>query len=204
MGTRTRRVLIALAAAAVAVAVGVRIWWVNATFPAIPLEYYDEGEWVALEGCFHYDNSEPTQDYSVRVEGVSVMTYDEYMSAYGDRPEEIGRHGDQRSIVCVDLRIRNDGDEQGGFLLIAALLTPERGNEYLQLDMFSEISLWPYNTGISTEPHTERLVHVPYVVNALDDEAYANPIEDREFTLLVSQMPVRKMIHMTAEDSPSS
>ena len=197
--------VVAIAAAAVAVAIGVRIWWVNETLPKIPLEYYEEGEWVALEGCFHYNSSsEPTQDYSVRVEGVSVMTYDEYMSAYGDRPEEIGRHGDQRSIVCVDLRIRNDGDEQGGFLLIAALLTPARGNEYLQIDIFSEVSLWPYNAGISTAPHTERLVHVPYVVNALDDEAYANPIEDREFTLLVSQMPVRKMIHMTVEDSPSS
>jgi len=202
MGTRMRRVLIAVAAAAVAIAVGVRIWWVNATFPWIPHEYYEQGEWVALEGCFHYDaDSEPTQDYSVKVERVTVMTYDEYMSAYGENPEEIGKHGDQRSVVCVDLVIRNDGDEKGGFLLIEALLTPGRGNECLQLDMFSDISLWPHHSGIAADPRTERLVHVPYVINAPDDGAYANPIEDREFTLLVSQMPVRKMIRITVEDT---
>lgn len=187
---------------AVAVAIGVRIWWVNANLPSIPLEYYQMGEWVPLEGAFQNGaSSEQTSGYSLMVESAEVVTYDEYLERHGAEPT--GSRGDVRCVVDVTLHIRNEGAEQGGINVFQMVLTPERGNEYLICDVMSEKALWPQvepnaDSSVSIRPGTEYVTHIPYVFNG-GEEVYGREVADRTFTLLASRMPVRKMIFVTAE-----
>lgn len=191
----------ALALAAV-IAIGVRIWWVNASLPSVPLEYYQMGEWVPLEGAFQNGtSSEQTFGYSLMVESAEVVTYDEYLERHGVAPA--GSHGDARCVVDVTLRIKNEGTEQGGINVFQMVLTPERGNEYLICDVMSEDALWPRvepnaDSSVSIRPGTEYVTHVPYVFNG-GDEVYGREVTDRAFTLLASRMPARKMVVVTAQ-----
>jgi hypothetical protein len=179
-----------------------RIWWVNTSYPTIDLEYYEMGEWVALDGAFQDGTtSENTRDYSLMVESAEVMTYDEYLEKYG--VEASGTHGDARCVVDVTLRIRNDGTEQGGINIFQMVLTPVRGNEYLICDVMNEDALWPQveagaDSSVSIRPGTEYVTHIPYVFNG-GTEVYEREIMDTEFTLLASRMPVRKMIKVSVE-----
>lgn len=201
--SRRRVALIAgLMLLAVSIAIGARIWWVNANLPSIPLEYHQMGEWVPLEGAFQNDtSSEQTQGYSLMVESAEVVTYDEYLERHGATAS--GAHGDVRCVVDVTLRIRNEGAEQGGINIFQMVLVPERGNEYLICDVMSEKALWPQvepnaDSSVSIRPGTEYVTHIPYVFNG-GEEVYEREVNDRDFKLLLSRMPVRKMVKVSAE-----
>lgn len=199
---RWRRVLVAVVVVALVGAVVARIWWVNTALPQIPLEYYDTGEWVPLEGAFQNNADEGTDHYSFLLESAEVMTYDQFLKRYGDGTQALGEHGDSRCVVDVQLRIRNDGEDEGGFNAFQMVLVPERANEYLICDMMRDDSLWPQvqqGTGfdVRIRPGTEYVAHIPYVFNG-NDEVYYRDVEDRSFTLLASRMPERKMIRVEA------
>ena len=201
--SRVRYAILGIIALFVVVSVTARIWWVNVSLPRIPLEYYNEGEWVALEGAFQSDSSEQTQGYSLMVEDAEVMTYDEYLKRQGGGPQEPSSFGDARCVVDVSVRIKNDGGEEGGIYVFQMVLVPERANEYLICDVMGSNALWPQvqegaSSGVRVRPGTEFLTHIPYVFNG-GEEVYGREVEDRTFTLLVSRMPVRKMIVVTAE-----
>ena len=193
-----RRVIAACLLATAALAVAARIWWVAENVPQIPLERYGQGEWVELDGAFQNNADEGTDDYSVMVEGISVMTYDEYLEAYGEGPQEPGAKGDSRCVVDVALRIRNDGTEPGGLNVFQMVLVPARANEYLICDVMNADALWPQvqegaSAIVSIRPGTEYVAHIPYVFNG-GDEVYQREVTDTEFSLLVSRMPTRKMV----------
>ena len=183
MSRRRAVVAVGVLALVAVVAIGVRIWWVNANLPSIPLEYYQMGEWIPLEGAFQNGtSSEQTQGYSLMVESAEVVTYDEYLKRHGAAPT--GTHGDVRCVVQM-------------------VLTPERGNEYLICDVMSEEALWPQaepnaDSSVSIRPGTEYVTHIPYVFNG-GEEVYGREVTDHSFTLLASRMPVRKMIVVTAQ-----
>lgn len=185
----------------VCLAVGMRIWWVNTNLPRIPEETYETGEWVPLEGAFQDStSSEDTSDYSIKVVSAEVMTRNEYLEKYGGTTLD-DRDG-ARCVVDVTLVIRNDGTEQGGLNVFQMVLTPARGNEYLICDVMNEEALWPQvesgaDTTVSIKPGTEYEVHIPYVFNG-GEEVYEREVNDRDFTLLLSRMPVRKMVNVSA------
>ena len=185
----------------VCLAVGMSIWWVNTNLPRIPEETYETGEWVPLEGAFQDStSSEDTSDYSIKVVSAEVMTRNEYLEKYGGTTLD-DRDG-ARCVVDVTLVIRNDGTEQGGLNVFQMVLTPARGNEYLICDVMNEEALWPQvesgaDTTVSIKPGTEYEVHIPYVFNG-GEEVYEREVNDRDFTLLLSRMPVRKMVNVSA------
>ncbi len=193
-----RRVIAACLLVTAVLAVAARIWWVAENVPQIPIERYGQGEWVELDGAFQNNADEGTDDYSVMVEGISVMTYDEYLEAYGEGPQEPGAKGDSRCVVDVALRIRNDGTEPGGLNVFQMVLVPARANEYLICDVMNADALWPQvqegaSAIVSIRPGTEYVAHIPYVFNG-GDEVYQREVTDTEFSLLVSRMPTRKMV----------
>lgn len=202
MSRRRVGIAVGILALVAVVAVGARIWWVNANLPSIPQEHYQMGEWVALDGAFQNSASlEQTSGYSLMVESVEVVTYDEYLERHGAVPT--GTHGNARCVVDVALRIKNEGTEQGGINVFQMVLTPERGDEYLICDVMSEEALWPQaepnaDSSVSIRPGTEYVTHIPYVFNG-GEEVYGREVTDRNFTLLVSRMPVRKMIAVDAQ-----
>lgn len=193
-----RRVIAVCLLVTAVLAVAARIWWVAENVPQIPIERYGQGEWVELDGAFQNNADEGTDDYSVMVEGISVMTYDEYLEAYGEGPQEPGAKGDSRCVVDVALRIRNDGTEPGGLNVFQMVLVPARANEYLICDVMNADALWPQvqegaSAIVSIRPGTEYVAHIPYVFNG-GDEVYQREVTDTEFSLLVSRMPTRKMV----------
>lgn len=198
---RVRFAVLAVVAAAV-VGIAARIWWVNANLPSIPVEYYQMGEWVALDGAFQDGSDrEQTQGYSLMVESADVVTYDEYLERHGVTPT--GAHGAARCVVDVTLRIKNDGSDQGGINIFQMVLTPARGDEYLICDIMSDDALWlktepNADSSVSIRPGTEYVTHIPYVFNG-GDEVYARNITDRGFAFLASRMPTRKMIRVKAQ-----
>ena len=106
-------------------------------------------------------------------------------------------------MVDVTLIIRNEGTKQGGLNVFQMVLTPARGNEYLICDVMNEDALWPQvesgaDTTVSIRPGTEYEVHIPYVFNG-GEEVYEREVNDRDFKLLLSRMPVRKMAKVSAE-----
>lgn len=203
---RRRRVLASVLAVAATCALAARIWWVNTALPRIPLEYYDAGEWVELEGAFQNSAEEGTDDYALMVESATIMTYDEYLRRHGDGSQRTGEHGDARCVVDVAVRMRNDGEDDGGLNTFQMVLVPERANEYLICDVIQQDSLWPQvqegaGSNVHIRPGTEYVAHIPYVFNG-GSEVYDREVGDRDFTLLASRMPVRKMICVEADVAP--
>ncbi|RHD74851.1 DUF5028 domain-containing protein [Olsenella sp. AM30-3LB] len=186
-------------------AIALRIHWVNTNLPEIPVEYYQQGEWVSLGGAFQVDSGEGTDGYSLLVEKAELTTYDEFLQEHGveegtvqRQPE--GTHGSARCVVDLELRIRNEGNADGSLDVFQMILVPERGNEYLICDVMNQGALWPQTQPgagmqVSIRPGTEYVAHIPYVFNGLEG-VYFREVTDTDFSLLVSRMPERKMIRV--------
>ncbi|MFC2706111.1 MAG: DUF5028 domain-containing protein [Olsenella profusa] len=195
MRRRVRRIILAFALLVVASGIVTRIAYVNSTMPKIPQESYDEGEWVALDGAFQDVNSENTQGYSLKVEGATLCTHDEYLTKYGVTPDEPGKYGGAQCVVDVEIHVRNEGNDSGGLNMFEMVLVPTRANEYLLYDS----DLWAQvqrggGDAVSIRPGTEFVMHVPYTVNSNEAGKYADAIRDRDFNLVVARMPRRMTI----------
>ncbi len=204
-----KRLLLALLGLVVTCAVGARIWWVNESMPRIPVETYGAGEWVALDGAFQELANEQTKGYSLRVDSAKVVSYDEYLRAHGVEPAEPSKFGDAKSVVDVAISVRRDASSSGdgGLNMFDMVLVPARKNEYFMVSIGGGeegCALWPQvqkNAGfwVSIRPGTEYTMHVPYVINSSGARIFKNPIEDRDFELVASRMPVQKLIRFSAQ-----
>ena len=187
-------------------ALGYRVWWVNTHALTIPEEIYQMGEWVPLDGNFHYSSSENTKGYSIRITEIALTTYDSYLEKHGITPQHPNAHGNQTSVIDVTIEVKNDREETepvGGIDFLGTVLIPQANNTYYICDLGNEISLWPLvqpnitTSRIAIKPHTSYVLHVPYVVNLIGEEIYRSPITDTTFDLLVSRLPVEKRIRVT-------
>lgn len=189
-----------------ACALGYRVWWVNTHALTIPEEIYQMGEWVPLDGNFHYSSSENTKGYSIRITEIALTTYDGYLEKHGITPQHPNAHGNQTSVIDVTIEVKNDREETepvGGIDFLGTILIPQANNTYYICDLGNENSLWPLvqpnitTSRIAIKPHTSYVLHVPYVVNLIGEEIYRNPITDTTFDLLVSRLPVEKRIRVS-------
>ena len=189
-----------------ACALGYRVWWVNTHALTIPEEIYQMGEWVPLDGNFHYSSSENTKGYSIRITEIALTTYDGYLEKHGITPQHPNAHGNQTSVIDVTIEVKNDREETepvGGIDFLGTILIPQANNTYYICDLGNENSLWPLaqpnitTSKIAIKPHTSYVLHVPYVVNLIGEEIYRNPITDTTFDLLVSRLPVEKRIRVS-------
>ena len=187
-------------------ALGYRVWWVNTHALTIPEEIYQMGEWVPLDGNFHYSSSENTKGYSIRITEIALTTYDSYLEKHGITPQHPNAHGNQTSVIDVTIEVKNDREETepvGGIDFLGTVLIPQANNTYYICDLGNENSLWPLvqpnitTSRIAIKPHTSYVLHVPYVVNLIGQEIYRSPITDTTFDLLVSRLPVEKRIRVT-------
>jgi len=187
-------------------ALGYRVWWVNTHALTIPEEIYQMGEWVPLDGNFHYSSSENTKGYSIRITEIALTTYDGYLEKHGITPQHPNAHGNQTSVIDVTIEVKNDREETepvGGIDFLGTVLIPQANNTYYICDLGNENSLWPLvqpnitTSRIAIKPHTSYVLHVPYVVNLIGEEIYRSPITDTTFDLLVSRLPVEKRIRVT-------
>lgn len=180
-------------------AVGFRAYQLNTEAVRIDTEHYAMGEWVSLDDTILSSRSSEFPGYSLKVKSAQVVSYNEYIEMYGLDKSKISPGLDEKSVVDVELEIRNEGNDKSGIPLMALLLVPERKNTYyiwrdelwLESEPNSKDVLF-----IATRVDSEYATHLPFTRNNFnpDQTAFKKPINDKSFSLVVSHAPVRKVI----------
>lgn len=202
-----KRILISILAVVILGAASVfaylRICDVNSNLPEATIEEYSLGEPVKLDGSFLASTAEENKDYELTVIGAQRMSYNDYVSKYGSKKTQTEKGLDDKSIIDVELKIRNNGSKLGCFSLYEMRLVPEQKNKYyIAQDSILKKSIetapkWP--NPISTEPHSTFTIHVPFTVNSDDETITKGYIEGREFTLFLTDYPVSKRVTFSVD-----
>ena len=212
MANDTARVMakavVALGICVMAVGIVMRIAWVNDTALKLPaVETHEMHENVSLDGAFLSFARENTSGYSVNVTNAEKMSYNEYIERYGLDKSKTVEGLDSLSLICLEIEVGNIGNSDGGIFLFECNLVPERKNTYYIADTWLWAESEPSITDgsmryIKIAPDSTYTIHVPYKTNIRDEEGqteYKRVIEDSEFNLYLSNMPIRKEIHVISE-----
>lgn len=169
------------------------------------------GTWVELDGAFNQSRGEDTAGYGVCVAGAEVLSYNEYVERYATDGSVPLEGLDARSLVCLDVDIRNEGDSSGGLALATMYLVPERRNEFFVSDaellLMAETKLRESGSsgmGVSVRSGTEYATHLVYRRQGGEVDhggipmsaSYFETIDDRGFELILSNLPVRHVVHI--------
>lgn len=202
MKKKVNKITLVLGLAVMAVLVCVRIYQVNVSAPVIATERYSMGEWVDYNGAFLSTIDENTQGYSVRITSARCISHDEYIELYGlDKADNI-EGLDAKSIIVMDMEVKNAGNEEGYIYLFGSNLIPVRKNDYFIIDA----DLWSKTEGqlpegemsfiLALKKDSQYTTHLPYTINDADEDnaRYKKDITDTHFELLISNSPVKKVI----------
>lgn len=216
-----RKAIIAAALALLAIVVGIRIRAVNADALVFPVETYSIQQGVALDGAFAEYAVENTKGYTVTVTNARRMSANEYLALYSEDEEAESRYReaeedstdfDSKSLVVLDIEIRNDKAE-----------TDERG--YLDsigwtLTSTEKPSIWPRTAStlfccsipqaegiykLSIKPGTTYTIHVPFSYStrrefpAAAGLYYSPEMEPGEYSLILTKAPARKIVRLSVE-----
>lgn len=202
------KAITALGVCVIVAGIAMRIAWVNDTALKLPaVETHEMHESVSLDGAFLSFIDENTSGYSVNVTNAEKMSYNEYIERYGLDKSKTIEGLDSLSLICLEIEVDNIGNSDGGIFLFECNLIPERKNTYYIADTWlwaeSETSITDGSMRyIKIAPDSTYAIHVPYKTNIRDEEEqteYKKVIEDSEFNLYLSNMPVRKEIHIKIE-----
>jgi len=184
--------------------IGFRIYDVNANAVQLEVQHYDMDEWVELNGAFlDTKDGENTEGYSIKVKNAKLMSYNEFVSKYCEKDEAI-EGLDNKSVIDLEIEIKNVGNEDGYILILMCKLISEKKNYYLNTDSVlwskAEPNVDEYAVAFCIKKDTEYTTHIPYTINVTDLEQYKKPIEDRNFELILSNSPVRKVVDIQIQD----
>lgn len=213
---RLRYAVCFVVALAVALACAWRIYDVNARAIRYPTERHRVGEDVSLEGC-NFDG-EDTDGYAMRLDAVQVMSYNDYVRAYGTEGAQTVEGLDVPSVLCLTVTISNNSDkgpEDASINVVGLAATKSDGSALMRVDT----GLWAQaEPAIDAEralatgvlPHTSYTTHLPLTAGllaeeTLDDQAergeglevYYQPVKDGTYDLHLSVMPKRKLVEFT-------
>lgn len=201
MSIKRKSLLLILCVSLIAAGFGLffRIQAVNAEALNVPSEMYALGDKVELDGSFITASKEKTGGYSIEVDSVKRVSFDEYLAEHGKPLPE--KSFSQASVIELEITIRNGGNEDGYLDVNGWKLIPARGNEYYVIDN----DLWqmvepkaPGDTAVmGLLPNSEYKVSIPFASNTVGDERYSVPISDDDFALLLTNAPVEKKVSMS-------
>lgn len=192
------------------IAIG-RICWINMGDrpEGYPVEQYNMGEWVELDGAFFSDATESTDGYSIKVTGAELMSCDEFIKQYGKTDTLPKLSSTPQSVVAIEYEVRNEGNSDGAILLFMHELIPERKNAAYECDA----DLWNASQpqlggtmGFTVKEGTTYSFTAPFTLLYQPDyfETYDNmkraKIEDTSFELVVSRAPVQKVINVNLSE----
>lgn len=195
-----RRFIVGSLGIAGAAALACRIWWVNANAFDYPEVHYGMGDWVALDGAFTTYADEGTQGYSLCVQNAQVMTRAEYIERYAIEPSQAQatEYDDIRSVLCLELAMKNEGNDSGSLWLSQMSLIPEGATNSMeyqaQLWCTSNDALNESVSTISLLEDSEYTTYIPYILYGSTEEAFRQEIEARRFKFIVSNAPTRNII----------
>jgi hypothetical protein len=179
----------------VALVVAARVWHVNDSSVMPPVEVRKEGEEVALDGALLDDaNLEQTEGLVVTVTGCRLLSPDELSERY-PAARELLPPGRQRSILCVTMRLSNEGVRDCRLNLGSVLaVTPDRC-QYL----VGDTSLWAAVEGVTGDSLVAGAslrsgdsceTCVPFTLNG-GEERFQSELAHGTYRLQLSATPVR-------------
>lgn len=208
MVMRRRRTAVVLSVLFIClVLLSVRIYCVNVDVLHIETEHHPMGEWVELDGTIlSSSSSENPAGYSIKVNSAQAVSYDEYVAAFGTDAAASPKGLGEKSVVVLDMEIRNVGNDKWGIPLLPMRLIPERKNTYFiwNDDLWAESEPNAKDaTHLVTRVDSEYETHLPFTINNFDDEftAFKTPITDTRFTLVLSNAPVRRVIDVVVDSA---
>ncbi len=188
--------------------VAFRIWVVNARAFNYPERHCQIGETVDLSGTF-YDAYEGEGDenhgYSVKVDGVEVLSPNEFLARYAADDKSPVIDGDVKSIVNVTCTFTNKGNTDGGLWIFKYLLVPSSMNSAWSYDAELWERAYPFmagQTSFSLEEGTTFTMQVPfYLEKRADyfssyDETGRVPVTDDSYQLLLCNAPERTWVDL--------
>ena len=174
-----------------------RVAWVNATAQKVPVKTYAMGQDIALDGAFFESkDAEKTTSYSVRLVGAELMSRSEYLEGSGGAMQASAK--EPRSIVVLELALRNDGNEPGAYNLLFSVLSAKDGSQYLIADtelwskVNPKVSAGQY--AVAVRPHTEYVARIPYATNSAGEAKYEKAIAARSFWWAASDYPIKNVV----------
>jgi hypothetical protein len=194
-----KKTLFCFLAILLAVGVGARIWYVNATAAQEKIETYNQSEWVPLDGNFQDNSDEKTQGYSVCVQSAKLITYEDFIKRY--KPKEDPVKPENRPKHLIDLTIGVKNDHSTGYLSTIQTYLQYQ-NDILMMDP----DLWgimePKCKGalsLKLKPDSQASIHIPYPPNLQEEKEQGNYLRNQDYYLVVSEYPIKKMIHVNVE-----
>lgn len=189
-------VVVILAAAAL---IGLRVYQVNAGALRIPTEHYQMGEWIDLSDTILDSKTSEFPGYSIKVDGAKVVSYNEYIEKHGIDKQKVEPGLDEKSVIDLEVEVKNVDNDKGGIPLMSLLLIPDRKNGYYIWNDDLWVQSEPNSKDmmfLALKPNSEYTTHLPYTRNIFDGAkgAFEKPIDDTHFSLVVANVPTRKVI----------
>lgn len=196
-----KKIIAAVVAAVTLILWGGRVWYVNARAEKPVHQSYPMNEFVPLGGNFTMDSTENLEGYEVMVTGVSVKTYEEYVTGYGETADylpqgDVMHHVRPVWVYDVALTVKNGGNTEGAVDLFNFKV--QTYNEYLQVHE----ELWELaqpnlegSLSFKLRENTEMEFHVPFVLNFVNEKQLGlHFLTHKPFWLVVNEYPVKQMI----------
>lgn len=151
---------------------------------------------MPLDGAFLNYISEQTDGYAIRVTDATIMSPKEYVERYGEHRAELSENSTARTVLCLTIDIRNQGNDTGGFYIQGALLAPKgEPVRYVrdgELWHESNRNIDAMTLFLRVIPNTEFTLHVPYTRTDNQDD-----LTGGQLSFVVSTVPIRHIIDIT-------
>lgn len=183
---------------------GVAFYTTNAKKIVEIEEFYGMGEYVAIDDNFFVDKSEAMNGYSIRINSVKLVNYQEILEANGGNISSDNfsdTYPAPKYTFLVDLNVKNEGNNEGSLPLLNYALYNKSLQIPIDFELFALIDEyydgWPY---MRIPENAEANIIIPFSPMTLDTGTNAAELERRmeteSFYFCVSAFPVRKMIEV--------
>lgn len=182
---------------------------VNAEAIRYPIDYYDIGQDIPLEGCFIDTAEELTEGYVVRVDEVQLMSYNDFVRAYAADPTSTIQELDTPSVACLTVTITNNATDpiRAGALNMTGIgLIKPRYPFFMTIDTAlwarAEVNMREGQTQLPIAPQSSYTTHIPFtaktVLEDITDEyaAYLQEIPRDTYELRLSEVPRKKVVRI--------
>ena len=186
------KILLSVICVGIVAAWGIRVYWVNRTYPDVNRQYYSMGEEVELgTDRFYYDSMD---GYYVTLESAEIYEYEDLLSESGFYDFYEAYPPDR--IYLLKVNIRNTDSTEDGIDFSDWVLQSAEIREDLDWDLYYEMNNIE-ETAIALRTDSEMEFYLPY--NLRDDffkESDWNNLEEYPMFLTVTWFPNKKMIRI--------
>ncbi|MEG1426300.1 MAG: DUF5028 domain-containing protein [Oscillospiraceae bacterium] len=188
-----KKVLLPVVAVLLLGLLGFRIWSVNKNVVAIPVETYQMGDWVELDGAFQDVISENTMGYSVCIKSAEMKSYEDFVKEYNETEDYMEQEYRPETVLDIEFAFQNEGNAQGHIQLFQYFV------EGVNFTMSPNSELWLLavpkgegQMGFALDENTTYSFHVPYIFQKLDSKN----LRGQRIHVITSRAPVEKIIEI--------